>query len=60
MDVITDPDTYETSETVEKSSKSGIFSNKRLLVIKNGFLYYCTNVPKNYKGHSPNVLDTLK
>ena len=60
MDVVTDPETYENSEIVEKSSKSGIFSNKRLLVIKNGFLYYFTNVPKNYKNYMPNILNTFK
>lgn len=60
MEVVTDPETYETSEIVEKSSKTGVFSNKRLLVIKNGFLYYFTNVPKNYKSHVPNILTAVK
>ena len=31
-----------------------------MLVIKNGFLYYFTNVPKSYKNHVPNILNTLK
>ena len=58
--MVTDPDTYETSDVVEKSSKSGVFSNKRLLVIQKGFLYYFTNVPKSYKGHVPNILTAVK
>lgn len=45
MEGISDPETFELSETVEKSSKSGIFTNKRLLMIKDGFLYYFSNVP---------------
>jgi hypothetical protein len=45
---------------VEKSSKSGIFTNKRLLMIKDGFLYYFSNVPSDYKAHEPNLMSTLK
>jgi hypothetical protein len=45
---------------VEKSSKSGIFTNKRLLMIKDGFLYYFSNVPADYKTHEPNLMGSLK
>jgi hypothetical protein len=29
-------------------------------MIKDGYLYYYSNVPANYKGHGPNIMDSLK
>jgi len=40
------------ASVVTKNSRLGISSNKRLLVIKKGYLYYYSNVPKKFKGDS--------
>jgi hypothetical protein len=37
---------------VTKNSRTGITSNKRLLAIRKGYLYYYSNVPKKFKGDS--------
>ena len=44
------------SEVVEKSSKTGIFTNRRLIMIKDGYLNYFSNVPPDYKSHESNVI----
>lgn len=53
MSDLSDPEKYEMATIVTKNSKSkwsyniaGITSNKRLLVIKKGHLYYYSSVPK--------------
>jgi len=57
---ISDPDTFELSEIVDKSSKTGIFTNQRLLIIKDGFLTYLSKVPPNYRANDPNLMSTLR
>lgn len=47
---LSDPDKFELASAVIKNSRSGITSHKRLLVIKKGYLYYYSNVPKKFKG----------
>jgi hypothetical protein len=43
-------DGIELGSVVNKESNSGITSNKRLLVLKGGCLYYYSTVPKAFKG----------
>ena len=56
---IDDPDNYIFASSVIKYSKSTIFfhlagisSNRRLLVIKGGHLYYYSNIPKGFTGRN--------
>lgn len=63
---LSDPQKFQLSDVVTKNSKSkclfikaGITSNKRLLVIKKGHLYYYSNVPSTYKGKYDPMQATL-
>lgn len=47
---LSEPDKFEMASVVTKNSRLGITSHKRLLVIKKGYLYYYSNVPKKFKG----------
>lgn len=44
-------DGIELGSIVNKENNSGFGSNKRLLVLKSGCLYYYSNVPKAFKGN---------
>lgn len=41
----------ELGSVVNKESNTGLMSNKRLLVLKSGCLYYYSTVPKAFKGN---------
>jgi hypothetical protein len=47
--MITDFDNFQAATVVEKNSKTGLLSNKRVLAIKSGVLYYYSNVPKDFR-----------
>lgn len=47
--MISDFDAFQASAIVEKTSKTGLSSNKRVLAISKGVLYYYSNVPKDFK-----------
>jgi len=56
---IPEPDKFEIASIVIKNSRSikyfylaGFSSNKRLLAIRKGNLYYYSNIPKQFKGIS--------
>lgn len=47
--MIKDFDAFTASAVVEKTSKTGFLSNKRILAIQTGVLYYYSGVPKDFK-----------
>lgn len=48
--------TYNFADTAFKLSKSGLLTHRRILQIKNGFLFYYSHVPKDWKSNAIHLL----